>query len=68
MNEDFLSNDDYLKKISELEKILAEEKAKENEDIENEKFNQQINDIKLKQKKEINELKQEILQLQQNTN
>ena len=35
-------NEDYLKKISELEKILAEEKAKENEDIENEKFNQQI--------------------------
>ena len=57
---------DYSQKISELEKILKEEKEKENNEIENEEFNQKINAIKLKQNKELEELNQERLKLEQN--
>ena len=65
MNDDILNdNVNYLKKISELEKILKKEQAKENENIENEEFNQKINAMKLEQQKEINKLNQKISELQ----
>ena len=65
MNDDILNdNVNYTKKISELEKILKKEQAKENENIENEEFNQKINAMKLEQQKEIDKLNQKISELQ----
>ena len=69
MNEDCLNKDEYLKKILELEKILSEEKAQENDDndnIENKKFNKKIDDMKIKQQKELEILNEGLSKLQNN--
>jgi hypothetical protein len=67
MNDDILNdNVNYLEKISELEKILKKEQAKENENIENEEFNQKINAMKSEQQEEINKLNQKISELKPN--
>ena len=69
MNEDCLNKDEYLKKILELEKILSEEKAQENDDneeIKNKKFKKKIDDLKIKQQKELEILNEGLSKLQNN--
>ena len=67
MNEDLL-NDEYSKKILELENILKEELANESDDDNkgNEDFNNKLNIIKSEQQKEIELLEKQISELEKN--
>ena len=62
-----LQNDEYSKKILELENILKEELAKESvdDDIGNEDFNNKINKIKSENQKEIELFEKQITELEQ---